>query len=469
MRIEIAPKTIFLLLGIVAGIWLLGQLTAVLTVVTIALVLVGTFDPVVAWLEHRGLRRGRALVLVFAVAALALVAVVLAMVPPLLAQLIDLVADAPRMRDQLLAWVEAHRWAKPLAQAVRDIPLENLGTKAGALALGYSTDLLAMLGYGLSTLFLAIYLLADPARSKGLIYAVFPRHHHVKVAKILLELKTIVGGYMRGQLITSLSIAVFVFVVLALFGADNALAIALFAGLTDIIPFIGGYIASTPVVIAVLPHGLTATLVVVGLMVLYQEFESRILVPRVYGRALRLPPAIVVVALLVGGSLAGILGALVALPIAAGLQMVLRELRVDLPGESVGDETAKQLDLQATRVYEQLTEGFPAADAGAIAEDLATMVKRTEQGGPTLSAQMPVATAGIELDPAPPSPGPAAVAAAAIVVDAGDAPIDHRSPGAQARRFDVAARRTGRLAAGARRVRRSHGRRRRPGDRAPRR
>ena len=75
------------------------------------------------------------------------------------------------------------------------------------------------------------------------------------------------------------------------------------------------------------------SLIVAGAMFLYQEFESRILVPRVYGRMLRLSPAIVLVALLVGGTLLGILGALLALPVAAGLQMIVRELRVELPGE----------------------------------------------------------------------------------------------------------------------------------------
>ncbi|HET9620476.1 MAG TPA: AI-2E family transporter [Kofleriaceae bacterium] len=403
LRIEIAPKTIFLILGVVAGVWLLGQLTTVLTVVTVALILVGTFDPLVGWLEGRGLKRGRALVLVFAVASLALAAVVLLMVPPLVAQLLDVVSDVPKIRERVLGWLSGYPWAKALTQAVKDIPLDNLATQAGTVAIGYSAHLLSILGYGISTMFLAIYLLVDPVRSKGFMYAVVPRHRHVKAAKILLELKTIVGGYMRGQLITSLAISVFVFLLLSAFGADNALAIALFAGLTDIIPFVGGYVASTPVVIAVSSHGTTITIIMAGLMVLYQEFESRILVPRVYGRVLRLPPAIVLVSLLVGGTVAGIFGALLSLPIAAGLQMLIRELHVDLPGEATADGTARKLDEQATAVYEHLTEGFAAVDAASIAEDLATMVKRTEEGGPRLSAQIPIATAtaGAESDTDP--------------------------------------------------------------------
>jgi putative heme transporter len=378
LRIEIAPKSMFLALGIIAGVVLLGRLTLVLTVVTIALILVGTFDPVVAWLERRGLRRGRSLAVVFVIAALALAAVAFFMIPPLLSQFGDLLVHAPETRDQVLASLNEHRWAAPVAQAIAKIPMEGITARAGKLILGYSEDMLEVVGLGLSTLFLAIYLLAEPVRSKSLLFALVPRDHHVKLAKILIELRVIVGGYMRGQLITSAAISVFVFAVLKILGADNALAIALFAGITDIIPFVGGYIASTPVIVAAAPHGATIAIVVAGLMVLYQEFESRILVPRVYGKVLRLPPAIVLVALLVGGSLAGILGALLALPIAAGIQMITRELRVELPGEATEHDDERARDLRANEVYEHLADGVSPDNAVMIADEVATRVKDAE-------------------------------------------------------------------------------------------
>src|SRR5439155_15479969 len=156
--------------------------------------------------------------------------------------------------------------------------------------------------------------------------------------------------------------------------------LALFAGLTDILPFVGGYVASAPVVIAVSPHGATTALIVAGIMMLYQEFESRILVPRVYGRVLRLSPAIVLVALLVGGTLVGILGALLALPIAAGLQMIVRELHVDLPGVAPSDsaDEARAQDERAEHIYEQLAAGEPVEKAAEIANKLAQTLKANE-------------------------------------------------------------------------------------------
>jgi predicted PurR-regulated permease PerM len=392
LRIEIAPRTIVFLLLAVTCVWLAFQLATVLTVIVVALVLVGTLDPLVAFLERRRIGRGRALVLVFTVVVLAVAAILLLTVPPLVSQLLTMLEGAPKARDQLIEWLRHFKWAKPLIQSVKAVPINDLVVRAGNTMIGYSSDILTIIGYGISTLFLSIYLLADPVRAKGLLYAVVPRHYHIKVARILLELKVIVGGYMRGQLITSVCIFVFVFALLTSYNVENALALALFAGLTDIIPFVGGYIASAPAIIAVVPNGSTSIILVTILMFLYQEFESRILVPRVYGRVLRLSPAIVIIALLIGGTLMGILGALIALPIAAGVQMVVRELRVELPGESPPDETMRVRDEKAETIYEQLSEGATAADAGVIASELAQKIKDTEQRGLTLSGQIPIMT-----------------------------------------------------------------------------
>jgi putative heme transporter len=332
--------------------------------------------------------------------------IVLLTVPPLISQLMRLIENAPQGRDKLIAWLGEFKLARPFIQTVQAVPLNDLVLRAGNAMVGYSADILTWIGYSISTTFLAIYLLADPVRTRGLVFAVVPRHHHVKLARILLELTVIVGGYMRGQLITSVSIAAFTFALLTVFGVEDALALALFAGITDIIPFIGGYIASFPVIVAVSGSGAGAVVFVSILMFIYQEFESRILVPRVYGRVLRLAPAVVVVALLVGGTLMGIVGALLALPIAAGLQMVVRELRVELPGEIPLDATARARDEKAEHIYEQLVEGATAADAGVIASELAQKLKQNEQTGSSLSAEMPVLTSEVTDEAAPDAPAP---------------------------------------------------------------
>ena len=385
LRIEIAPRTLLLIVLLVAGAWLFVELSNVVLVLVVALVLVGTFDPLVGWLERRGWGRGRALALIFFLIAVLVAAVILVSIPPLLAQVQHIVEDAPSERRKLINFMNQYRWAAPFVKAIRAVPLDDLVVNAGNRLLAYSGQILAAVGYAVTTLFLAVYLLAEPARAKSLVYAMVPRSYHVKLARILIELKTIVGGYMRGQLITSVAITIFTFGLLTALRVDDALALAMFAGLTDVIPFIGGYVASAPAILSVAPQGTGVMLLVAALMFLYQEFESRILVPRVYGRTLRMSPAIVLLALLTGGTLLGILGALLALPIAAGLQMVARELRVELPGEEHLDEAVRQRDERAEQVYTELAAGETVEKAAAIAGQLAQKLKETEKDGGRVS------------------------------------------------------------------------------------
>ncbi|HEY4238761.1 MAG TPA: AI-2E family transporter [Kofleriaceae bacterium] len=380
-RVEISPRTLVYALLIIAGVYLAYLLEDVLIVITVALVLVGTLDPLVGWFERHGFGRGRALALIFLLVAGVIGVVIALTIPPLISQALHLLSDAPKWRDKIVEALHPYKMLKPLANAVRAAPVTNLVTNVAEYLAGYWTQLLTLVGYAISTTFLAIYLLADPMRARGLVYAVVPRHHHLKLARILLELKVIVGGYMRGQLITSVAISAFTFGLLTIFKVEDALALALFAGVTDIIPFVGGYIASAPVVAAVSGHGAGAMALVAAIMLAYQEFESRILVPRVYGRVLRLSPAIVLVSLLVGGTLLGVVGALLALPIAAGLQMVVRELRVELPGEAPRDEESRERDERAEQMYESITEGDSAADAAVVAGEIAEKMKQTERAG----------------------------------------------------------------------------------------
>jgi hypothetical protein len=110
----------------------------------------------------------------------------------------------------------------------------------------------------------------------------------------------------------------------------------------------------------------------------YTEFESRILVPRVYGRVLRLSPTVVILALLAGGTLMGVMGALLALPIAAGLLMILEELRVEMPGDDSIDRTKTARYAKTEATYEQMSAGSAAPEAGQIAKQLAHDIREAE-------------------------------------------------------------------------------------------
>ena len=175
--------------------------------------------------------------------------------------------------------------------------------------------------------------------------------------------------------------SVFTFVLLTACGVENALALAVFAGLADVLPYIGPVLSVGPAVLAALPRGPGVAIVVFVLMAAYEEFESRVLIPRIYGRALRLPSSVVLFALLAGGTLMGILGALLALPVAATLMMLVEELRVELPGEQEkpADRSLREGDDRAEEEYERRTHGVGAEQAAGIAAEISQDRRREDR------------------------------------------------------------------------------------------
>ena len=371
VRHELAPRTIAGIAAAVVGLWLIYRLWMVVLLLVVALVFVGTINPAIESMEARGLKRMKALTLLLLALSLGAALLVFLTVPPLIDQLTTIVRDLPGQRERLMAVLGQNHLTAPFGQALGNVGLNQTFARLQAHLVDYSSDAMSAVGYAITTFFLAFYLLADGKRAQGALYAIVPRDYHMRLARIVHNLETIVGGYMRGQLITSVALAAFTFLLLVACGVRNALAIALFAALTDVIPFIGGLLAMVPAVLAALGRGPIPGIVVLACMGFYQEFENHVLIPRVYGQVLRLSTATVILALIAGGTLLGMMGALLALPIAAGLQMIVEELGVEMPGDDSDDPSARARDQKTEAAYERLSAGATAPEAGQIANELA--------------------------------------------------------------------------------------------------
>lgn len=384
LRVEVTPKTMLVAALVVLGAWIALRLAAVALVVVLALLLVGTLSPAVAWLEQRRIKRSLGIALVF-VTLLVLVAGALALtVPVLVEQVVALVQAEPALRGRLVVMLSHTRATAPLAEALRSLDYGLLAKGSLGTAFEYSTRSMEVLAYMLSGVFLALYAMIDRDRLRGGLYAVVPRHHHLRLTRVLLNLEVIVGGYIRGQVLTSLLMALFTYSLLSLCGIDAAVALGVLAGLADILPYVGVLLAVGPAAAAAVSHGPVTVGIVVAAMLAYEEFESRVLVPKIYGRALKLPPSIVLFALLVGGTLLGVAGAFLALPVAAALRMLVEELRIELPGEEGARPSLTARDISAEREYERRVEGVSANEAAAIAVEISTSHRNgTEAGSAT--------------------------------------------------------------------------------------
>jgi predicted PurR-regulated permease PerM len=383
LRVEITPFTMVIALLLAAVVWMLGRLVPVILALITALMLVATMNPLVKWMERHAMRRGMAIAVVFAILLLILVAALTLTLPALAKQVSGLVNQEPELRERLAAFLARYRYAEPLAEGLRRLQYGPLLKASRTEMLAFSWSVFEVVAYGIAAFFLALYIAIDGERLRGALFAVVPRAQHIRLSRILLNLQTIVGGYLRGQAITSLCLGVFIFVLLTACGVPNALAIAAFGAVADVLPFINFFLTIIPATLAALAQSQTTAIIVFILMFAYEEFESRLLIPMVYGRALRMPSSVVFFALLAGGTLYGIVGALLSLPIAATLFMLIEELRIELPGESPDSEMEekKEKDERIEQEYALRTEGLPAEKAAALAVKIAENRKAEEEAG----------------------------------------------------------------------------------------
>jgi predicted PurR-regulated permease PerM len=380
VRIEISPWTLISLVLIFASLWLLMHLLPVILVLVGALMIVGTLGPTVTWLQMRGMHRNAGIAIVFTALFIATVLLFTFTIPELVKQVSNLIEIEPVLREKLASWFAQFPLTANFAKTLRNIHYDSLITSSAEPVLNFFTLAVESVAYGFGAIFLALYMMLDRDRLRGGLFSVVPRTHHIRLSRILIHMSTIVGGYIRGQVITSALMAAFIFVLLTACGIPNALVFAVFGGLADVLPYIGIFLTMGPAVAAALPFGTVITLIVFLLLLAYEEFESRVLVPMVYGRAMRLPSSVVLFSLIAGATLFGIIGALLALPVAATILMLIGELRVELPGETeqAGDTERRMKDDRSEREYTRRTEGMPAEEASAIAVEMSGVRKDDE-------------------------------------------------------------------------------------------
>lgn len=385
IRIELSPRTLIILVLLVPGLWMLNQLLPVILVLVAALIIVGTINPAVRWLEERRIRRRLGIAIVFTGLVVVTVLVITTTIPSLFAQATNLLGQEPILRARLADWLAGSNLTNPLAELLRNLRFGDLVTVTASDAIGFSRRAATIFAYIMSSVFLALYIMIDRDRLRGGLFLVVPLTHHIRLSRVMLNLETIVGGYIRGQVITSALIAIFVFCLLTACGVANALPIAVFAGVADVLPYIGGLLSVGAAAAAALSHSPTVIIVVLVLMLAYEELESRVIIPRIYGHALRLPSSVILFSLLAGAVLSGIPGALLSLPVAAAVLMLIEELRLELPGQlkQVADVEIKERDDRGEEEYERRAEGMPAEQAAAIAVEISTDRNKEERSTST--------------------------------------------------------------------------------------
>lgn len=334
-EIRVAPETIdrtgkalFVLWLKIGATLVAAKLVIVLwpvfSLVLLSLLLVAAFNPVVRRLQNR-LSRGKAITVVVGGAVTLITGLLALMIPPLLGEGRRLLTELPRHLGQLKAL------AREQGISVRfgdlNLPATTQGPSIGPESVQALTPIFSAAAAVLTVAVLTAYLLIDGPRVATGLLSLLPRHHRLPVRQMFGEIGGQVGNYMRGQLITSGLAGGFTLAVLLLCGVPQPFALAFLMAVADAIPLVGPIIGTVPAVLMALTQGTTTALIVLVSLVVYQGIEGYILVPRIYGTTMRLTSTAIVLATLIGATLFGMLGVVLALPVAAAVPVALRYLR----------------------------------------------------------------------------------------------------------------------------------------------
>ncbi len=301
---------------------------SVLVLIGLALFIAIGLDPGVAWLTRRRVPRWAAVLIILLAGAGIIAGFIAAAAPPLIAQGKLLTARVPHYVQVL----ESHNSQLGRLNArfhIQQQLTHLLSSKGGTLVggvLGAGEFVLSAASSTVVVAVLVIYFLADLPRIKLFGYRLAPHTRRARVILIGDEILSRVGGFLLGNLLTSVIAGLGTYLWMIAWGIPYPLLLGLLIAFLDLIPVIGSTVGGAVVTLVALSVSLPVAIATVIFYVGYRLAEDYLLVPRVMGRTVRVPGVVSVVAVLVGGTLMGLVGALVAIPAAAALRLLMHEI-----------------------------------------------------------------------------------------------------------------------------------------------
>jgi predicted PurR-regulated permease PerM len=311
----------------------------VLLLALVALFLAIGVDPAVRRIHVWGLNRGAAIATILLGVLLVFVAFVVLLLPPLIRQILAFAGDVPRVvqnvaeeNPRVLRFIEDNDVPARLEQAVADIP-GAIGGSLGSV-LGVAGSVASAIFNAVTVAILTIYFSVGLLNIHEGAVKLVPRSRRERVVPLLNRVLEKIGGFIAGQVAVALIAGIAAGVFLTIIRVPYSVALGMFVAFAALIPLIGATLGAIPAcavaLLASIPQGLLA----IAFFVVYQQVENVLIAPRIMTRAVDISPAAVLLAALIGGSLLGFVGALMAIPTAASIKIVFQEVVMPLADRS---------------------------------------------------------------------------------------------------------------------------------------
>ncbi|MAG59582.1 hypothetical protein CMO96_02215 [Candidatus Woesebacteria bacterium] len=322
--IEISHKTIIFTLLLLGFLWLVAQIVPLILGLFVALLLMTALNPWVDTLSKLGVPRGLAILAVYILLISILAAGLTSIIPPLVEQTTNLVNSLPMLFEEVAVWLESVGLSGVdgtlIASQVSQ--LDTLPANLLKVIVSVFSNIVAVF----MSLVVTFYLLLERKNLNKYLLVLFGEGGEKDAKRFVDRLEERLGGWVRGELALMFIVGVVTYIGLILLGIPYALPLAILAGLLEIIPGVGPFISAVPAVLLSLTISPAMALAVAALYFLVQQVENSVIVPKVMQTVVGVNPLVTIIVIIVGLKLAGVLGALLAVPIVIVIQVVAVEI-----------------------------------------------------------------------------------------------------------------------------------------------
>lgn len=312
-RIDISSKTVIFIAAFAFFIWILLQIIDILLLFFVAFILMSALAPLVLRLRNWGVPKILAVLLVFFLTLSAVIGLLAAGLSPLISQTSNLIQKLGETLNSLAQ-------TNIIDQRVIQQEMSRFSAQLLSLTVGFLGNLISWI----SVIVITIYMLLDQQKMEEYLASFFGKRQE-QIQNLLGRIEDKLGAWLRGQAILSAAVGTLIYIGLSLLGVEFALPLAIIAGLLEVIPMIGPIIAAIPAILIGLTVSPLFAVIIGALYLAVQQLENQIIVPQLMKRAVGLNPLLVILAVTVGGRLLGIAGALLAVPIAVVIQLIIQE------------------------------------------------------------------------------------------------------------------------------------------------
>ena len=308
---------------VVLAVYAVWSVREILALVFVALILASALYGWVQWLHARHIPKTAAVLLIYIVLLSIISGVVALLIPPLVEQMRSIAAHLPSIITRITSSYGVVREFTNQAGLGQQVALfiETITPQASG-TVGIITGFFGSILSFVVVLIIALYIIVEDHAINHALQSVIPEKYSNIAGSIVVEIQNKIGMWLRGQLVLMLIIGVFSYIGLLILGVNNALALGLFAGITEAVPNLGPIIGAIPAILLAFADSPIKAIFVTILYILIQQLENNFIVPQVMRRATGINPVVSLIALLVGAQLGGVPGVLLAIPTVTALKVV---------------------------------------------------------------------------------------------------------------------------------------------------